>query len=121
MVRRAFETSCGGIIAVPDFHGPGVQASITIVKEYKHLGTRLAASDAMGPEVATNIAVMSTTLRAYSHRVLRNNAIDTERRHSMSRSLVLSSGIWAAGAWPARTPKQEQHSTTQACKQFPFI
>ena len=61
------------------FEGPGSESFIAAVTDYRHLGTRWAASDKMWPEVNTKTAIIKSTCTRYESRVLRNDAIDSEK------------------------------------------
>ena len=77
----------------------GATQELACVQAYRHVGTRQTVGGTLMPEIRQRMATMSDT----SHKMaptIKSDAIDSKHKYIIVKSMLLSKGLFQAGAWP---------------------
>ena len=80
--------------------GDGTCRHIIASAVYKHLGTQTSICMSMIPEIKTRMAAMRGAFAGLRSRFFRARDISIDKKKHVSKALLLTRGLFQAGAWP---------------------
>ena len=79
---------------------------LRVVEIYKHLGSNIASSGEILPEIKARMAQVSEAMVSLKKRALLNHDVDPEKRAAIATAYLLTKGAFQTSAWPTLKPKE---------------
>ena len=83
---------------------------LLIVKSYKHMGKKMAATGNMMPEIMARHATCKPVVARLGNKCFKKTAVARDSKLMVASSLMLSRELFGAGAWPSLTTTEAARS-----------
>ena len=112
------ENAIGQLIS---FNTRGGKNSIPIVAKYTHVGNALVAGGSVSHDVAVKSATITTNAKPFVKPLLTNPNLDTDKKVTLAKSIILSTGHFNAAVWPAQTNTEQRRHQTAVLRVYRHI
>ena len=101
--------------------GTAAGKSLTVVRDYKHLGTRVDVAASLHPDLSSKLQAMHSVLKSLKGRLFNNKLVEEKSKAIIARGLLFAKGLHAAGTWPELQAKEATRLHVAVCRVYRAI
>lgn len=74
--------------------------TLQVVRDYRHLGSRIDLASALRADLSTKLAAMRAGVAGLRGRFFKNKEVEPKSKARVAQACLFSKGLFAAGTWP---------------------